>query len=427
MRERSEASPSRVPLALHTEGFGVAFGDRVVLHRVDLTLKHGALVVLMGPGGSGKSTLLRTLSGSNASQPDLRTWGTIQLSGLDWKSAPSPSLVVQSARLYLASVFDNVVQGLQRSRLTISEQRDRVVALLEDMGLDELKDRLSERAVDLTLGQQRRLAIVRAMSSGPKLLLVDEPTAGLDDADRNSLLDLLVTVRSKAAVLLVTHNRQDALSLGADAAFLEAGTIIERVNGRDLATRWESAPPLSVGLHNLRHDVVVAPPAPPPPPAQYTPSPQGFHWIFPGSLGGAARPGLLRDTEDDLADLRTLNVKYLVCLEETRPISDDELAPYEMSAVHFPIVDMDAPSVQAMSSLCIQFDAMIASQRAVVVHCRAGLGRTGTVLAAYLIHRGATALDALEQVRRVQRRFVQSDAQVRFLEDFQAHVTGSSR
>jgi atypical dual specificity phosphatase len=344
---------------------------------------------------------------------------------MPWKDAPTPSLVVQSARLYLASVFENVAQGLHRSRLTVAEQREHVVALLEEFGLGELRDALSRRAVDLSLGQQRRLALVRAMSGSPRFLMVDEPTAGLEGADRSELLDLLTMIRAKSAVLFVTHNRQDALALGADTVFLESGSIVDRVNGSNLAQRWASAPPLSVGVHDLVHDAIFDAPTPPPLPAGYTPSPQGFHWIFPGSLGGAARPGLLRETQDDLADLQALNVKYLVCLEETRPISEKELAPYGLSALHVPIVDMEAPSVETILSLCIQLDAMISSHHPVVVHCRAGLGRTGTVLAAYLVHRGASALDALEQVRRVQRRFVQSDAQVRFLEDFHAHVAGT--
>jgi atypical dual specificity phosphatase len=152
--------------------------------------------------------------------------------------------------------------------------------------------------------------------------------------------------------------------------------------------------------------------------------PRGFRWLRPGRLGGTPRPGLLDDTPDaDLAALAQIGVTVLVTLEE-EPFDSASLARHGIEPAFSPVRDMEAPAVEAAAALCGRIAAWNAAGRAVAVHCRAGLGRTGTQMAAQLIWEGAGPLEALEAVRRIDPRWVQSEAQVQFLRRFAARVKG---
>ena len=98
--------------ALDLQGYGVAFGERVVLSSVDMVLPKMGVTALLGPAGTGKSTLQRTLAGFNDANPSLRTWGEARLAGLAVGATARPALVCQSARMITASVLDNLVHGL---------------------------------------------------------------------------------------------------------------------------------------------------------------------------------------------------------------------------------------------------------------------------------------------------------------------------
>lgn len=148
--------------------------------------------------------------------------------------------------------------------------------------------------------------------------------------------------------------------------------------------------------------------------------PTEFHWIIPKLLAGSAQPGLLEPLEDDLTFLVGLGATVLVTLTEVGPAP--AWSAVGLEAVHFPIADMGIPTPRAAEGLCAALATMMASGRPVVVHCRAGLGRTGTVLAALLIYLGRTPAQALAEVRQQCRNYVQSDVQHAFLDHFAAHL-----
>jgi atypical dual specificity phosphatase len=103
------------------------------------------------------------------------------------------------------------------------------------------------------------------------------------------------------------------------------------------------------------------------------------------------------------------------------------MAEYGIRCIRSPMPDMGAPGIEQAIELCQTLDRLIAEREVVAVHCRAGLGRTGTVLASYLIWEGASALEALDAVRRIEPRWVQSDTQAAFLEEFAHHLANTAR
>ncbi|MGZ3419941.1 MAG: phosphatase domain-containing protein [Polyangiales bacterium] len=432
--------------------FGVAFGDNVVLRGLGLTLDACGVMTLMGPGGAGKSTLLRTIAGHNDAQPLLRTWGTAHYEGRPLGTGPRPFLVAQSARLMIATVVENVAIGFpDRHLLTQRQQRDRVRALLDEIGLVWLAERLDARVLDLPIGAQRVLAVARAVASEARMVLLDEPCVGLAEDEREMLVELVRREATQRAFLVVTHNRNDALDVGGRIALLCGGRVVEESEtaaffagpvsaaGRhfvETGTCYLDPVELELGEPHLDDDAVDTPRTPtssiatarPPVSARVSMPrpPRGLHWVKRGQLAGLPRPGLLVDVEEDVNGLYSLGIGTLVTLEETRTVPEDLLERHSIESLWWPIPDMGAPSLEEADRLCAAIAARIVAGVAVAVHCRAGLGRTGTILASYLIAEGHSALEALERIRCLQPRFVQSDEQIEFLTEFARHRATTS-
>ncbi len=171
---------------------------------------------------------------------------------------------------------------------------------------------------------------------------------------------------------------------------------------------------------HLADDVELPPTLPPQakeaakaPPASA--GPRGFYWLHRGRLGGLPRPGLLRDLAIDLDGLDALGVTVLVTLEESRTVPEDRLAERGIRSEWLPIVDMEAPTLAEARSLSRRIEELMEAGEVVAIHCKAGLGRTGTILAAQLVHEGASSAEAVERARRINPRWIQSDAQLHFL------------
>lgn len=426
-------SPAPPESVLCLRGFGVAFGERVILSEVDLTIGERGVVVLMGPCGTGKSTLLRTLAGFNAANPSMRTWGEVLYRGMPLDGNDLPELVAQSARLMMASVFENIVSGLpERNQLTHTQQRDLAQRLIARAQLHELLDEFDNPVVSLPLALQRHLAIMRATVANPPLLCIDEPTTGLSDDESDRLLDFLRREAAHRALLVVLHNQQQARSLGGEGALLAGGRIQEQqpisllfdnprsTTTSDFVKRGTCAVP-SPDARPEDLDDATPPPPPLPEAAQtyvsHSFGPRGFLWVKKGLLAGTPMPGVFFEIDYDLKALQRVGVTTLISLIET-PLDEAPLKAYGLTAIWEPIPDMGAPSIEQGFRLCEQIAKLIASGEVVAVHCRAGLGRTGTILASFLIFEGASALEALDTARRIEPRWVQSEEQVAYLEEF---------
>ena len=138
-----------------------------------------------------------------------------------------------------------------------------------------------------------------------------------------------------------------------------------------------------------------------------------LHWILPSRLAGSARPGLLGPLDDDLDHLARLGVDRVVSLTEAPLDLGGRTVPFEV--IHFPIVDMGLPTPRGALALCNDLVASIAAGQSVLLHCKAGLGRTGTMLAACLVTLGHPAEEAIATVRRACPHYIQTPAQAAFL------------
>ena len=145
--------------------------------------------------------------------------------------------------------------------------------------------------------------------------------------------------------------------------------------------------------------------------------PRGFLWLKRGQLAGTPVPGVYFDMEYDLKALKRVGITTLLTLTET-PLDENRLEPFGIKSIWEAIPDMEAPSVEQGMRICKTIEQLLEKKEVIAVHCRAGLGRTGTILAAHLIWEGHDALDALETVRSIEPRWVQSQVQVEFLETF---------
>lgn len=429
--------------------YGVAFGEKIILSGVDLEIPDRGMTVLLGPSGTGKSTLLRTLAGINDAVPSLRTWGEALYIGAPIGQSELPVLVAQKTKLMMASVRENIVNDMpERHTLDLSQQQDVAQRLLKRAGLDELVNRLDDNVVDFPLGIQRHLAIARTVAANPRLVLVDEPTNGLDEEESERILNYLIQESERRSIVVVVHNQPQAIRLGGHTSLLAGGWIHETQPTTDFFKT-----PCTRAARDFVRSGSCCVPGPNTPedhldetlaedenanPDSVRPSipdevkeyksdafgPRNFLWLRKGELAGTPRPGIFLELDYDLNALKRVGISVLVSLT-TKPVDPEVLKEYDIKGIAFPIKDMGVPTIEAAMKLCEQVDELLNQGEAIAMHCKAGMGRTGTMLAAQLIWEGKTALDALETARSIEPRWVQSEAQVEFLEEFAQAVANS--
>ncbi len=150
--------------------------------------------------------------------------------------------------------------------------------------------------------------------------------------------------------------------------------------------------------------------------------PNGFAWLVPGLLGGAPRPGIFRDLSRDLEALARVNTRLLVTLTEESEPEVDAFAHYGIASHYTPITDMTPPTEAQAVEICEAVAPYLDRGEAVVFHCRAGKGRTGTLLAAQLVWNGVSAADAITRTRASNPKWIETDGQLDFLHGFEAFI-----
>ncbi|HEU4944673.1 MAG TPA: phosphate ABC transporter ATP-binding protein [Solirubrobacterales bacterium] len=222
---------------MRTEELSIAYGPKLAVNGVSLTVRQGEVLALIGPSGCGKTTLLRSLNRLVELTPAATRGGRILLDGEDvdrydvtWLRR-RVGMLFQQPNPFPMSIFDNVAYGLRErgsKKPSKSQLEPAVTEALHRAGLfEEVKDNLDHPALALSGGQQQRLCIARSLAVRPEVLLLDEPCSALDPISTQTIEETIVSLRSEIAIVIVTHNLQQAQRVADHAAFMYLGDLIE--------------------------------------------------------------------------------------------------------------------------------------------------------------------------------------------------------
>ena len=234
---------ARGPVVMTLADVAVAFGGRTAVRDVSFDVHAGEVTALIGPSGSGKTTLLRALNRMHDTVRTAAVSGTVRLGDLD-VYAPSTDPTLLRSRVGMVfqrpnpfptmSIFENAVAGLRfngvRKKALLTEAAES--ALVAAALWDSVKDRMNAHASTLSGGEQQRLCIARALAVEPEVLLMDEPTSALDPIATKRIEELVVELKERVTIIIVTHNMQQAMRVSDRCAFLlmgedKAGELIE--------------------------------------------------------------------------------------------------------------------------------------------------------------------------------------------------------
>ena len=225
----------------------VYYGQKRAIDNVSIDVRMDRVTAFIGPSGCGKSTFLRTLNRMNDTVASARVEGRIELDGQDIYS-PEMDVVQLRARVGMVfqkpnpfpkSIYENVAYGPRIHGLATSKSDfDGIVERsLKRAGLwDEVKDRLTDSGTALSGGQQQRLCIARAIAVDPEVILMDEPCSALDPIATAKIEELIHELKGRYAIVIVTHNMQQAARVSQKTAFFHLGTLVEYGATSDIFT-----------------------------------------------------------------------------------------------------------------------------------------------------------------------------------------------
>jgi phosphate transport system ATP-binding protein len=226
--------------------FSFYYGDFRALEAISLVIPERKITALIGPSGCGKSTFLRAINRMNDTISSARAEGTILLDGENIydpdvdvvELRQRVGMVFQRPNPFPQSIYDNVAFGPRV--LNLSKKRDLDAAVEESLKgaalWDEVKDRLTDSALELNPGQQQRLCIARAIAVKPEVILMDEPCSALDPLATLAVEELMRNLSEFYTIVIVTHNMQQAARASDFTGFFWLGRLIEYNVTSDLFT-----------------------------------------------------------------------------------------------------------------------------------------------------------------------------------------------
>ncbi len=212
------------------------YGDFKALKNINLKIPKNQITAFIGPSGCGKSTLLKSLNRMNDLVEGCKITGEILLDGeniygdVDVNNLRKRvGMVFQKPNPFPMSIYDNIAYGPKTHGIKKKSELDEIVekALRDAAIWDEVKDRLKKNALGMSGGQQQRLCIARALAICPEVLLMDEPTSALDPISTSKIEDLVMELKDKYTIVMVTHNMQQAARISDKTAFFLLGEVVE--------------------------------------------------------------------------------------------------------------------------------------------------------------------------------------------------------
>ncbi len=220
------------------ENLNAWFGTKQVLHNIDLGIQGNRITAIIGPSGCGKSTFIRCLNRMHEVVPGAKVTGRVLVDDMEiYKNNVDPvdirrciGMVFQKPNPFpTMSIYDNVVAGLKLNGMKDKKILDKTVeeSLKKAALWEEVKNDLNKSGVSLSGGQQQRLCIARALAVEPEVILFDEPCSALDPASTSKIEDLMMELKEKYTLIIVTHNMQQAARVSDHTAFFLYGKLIE--------------------------------------------------------------------------------------------------------------------------------------------------------------------------------------------------------
>ena len=229
---------------IEAKNVNLYYGTKHALKDVSLDIKKNKITAFIGPSGCGKSTFLKTLNRMNDYVDNCKIEGTILLDDenvYDEKVDTTVlrkkvGMVFQQPNPFPMSIYDNVAYGPRIHGINNNRQLDEIVekSLKAAALYDEVSDRLHSSALGLSGGQQQRLCIARALAVEPEVILLDEPTSALDPISTLKIEELLLELKDKYTIAIVTHNMQQASRIADYTAFFLVGEMIEYGKTKDI-------------------------------------------------------------------------------------------------------------------------------------------------------------------------------------------------
>jgi phosphate transport system ATP-binding protein len=225
-------------IQIETKNLNVKYHNNHILKDVNISIPSKKITAIIGPSGCGKTTLLKSFNRLLDLREEVKTSGSILV---DEINILNPKLFVPDIRKKMGllsqrpfplpmSIYENVAFGLRiHDKMKKKELDDAVELNLKEAGIwKEVKDRLHDPASDLSVGQQQRLCVARAIAIHPKILLCDEPTSALDPIAAKQIEKLLMKLKKDYTVVLVTHTLRQAKRIADYVIFLYFGRVVEQ-------------------------------------------------------------------------------------------------------------------------------------------------------------------------------------------------------
>ena len=215
----------------------IKYGDKTAINHVTFEIPTNRVTALIGPSGCGKSTFLRTINRMNDLIPSFSLTGQVLVDGLDIYDPQIDvvnlrkkiGMVFQKSNPFAKSIYENVIYGSRINGIHNKSVLDEIVetSLKQAAIWEETKDRLNDSALGLSGGQQQRLCIARTLAVNPEIILMDEPASALDPISTAKIEELIIQLKEKYTIVIVTHNMQQAARVSDFTAFFYIGEMVE--------------------------------------------------------------------------------------------------------------------------------------------------------------------------------------------------------